>query len=82
MSDRQAPKKWLQIIRAPEIGVILPETYSSTERWTAVHWNERESTKKQKQLSFYGQFPMGIIFWVAEPNSSRKILMGANSQER
>ena len=68
MSDRQAPKKGPQIIRAPEIGVISPKTYSSTERWTAVHWNERESTKKQKQLSFSGQFPMGIIFWVAEPN--------------
>ena len=53
MSDRQAPKKRPQIIRAPEIGVISPETYSSTERWTAVHWNERESTKKQKQLSFF-----------------------------
>ena len=64
MSDRQAPKKRPQIIRAPEIGVILPETYPSTERWTAVHWNERESTKKQKQSPFCGQFPMGTIFWV------------------
>ena len=72
MSDRQAPKKWLQIIRAPEIGVILPETYSLTERWTAVHWNERESTKKQKQLSFSIQFPMGTIFWIAELSSSKQ----------
>ena len=52
MSDRQAPKKRLQIIGAPEIGVILPKTSSLTERWTTVHWNERESTKKQKQLVF------------------------------
>ena len=52
MSDRQAPKKRPQIIRAPEIGVISPKTSSLTERWTTVHWNERESTKKQKQLVF------------------------------
>ena len=36
MSDRQAPKKRPQIIRAPEIGVILPETYPSTDRYVTL----------------------------------------------
>ena len=51
MTDKR--QKRPQIIGAPEIGVILPKTSALTEKWTTVHWNERESTKKQKQLGFF-----------------------------
>ena len=69
MSERQVGKKRPQIIRAPEIGVILPQNLKDGQLCTGM-----ESTKKQKQLSFFGQFPIGTIFSAKQLDTCGQII--------